>query len=239
MRLLRRPSKTGRVENEGWRIRKDGSRFWADVIVTALLGSGRRAVAFAKVTRDLTERRAAEEQQRTLLAEQRARAAAEEALATRDRFLAIASHELRTPVASLQLAIEGLDHARSAGRLDAERIEVGLRRMSASVTRLGALVAELLDVSRLESLEGPFHPGSGRPRRRRHRGHRTLQRHRSSGAPAARRPGERADPSGCVPARPADHQPRRQRSQVLEAAARRSRSASPRRSGGLAHQRRR
>ncbi len=158
MRLLREAGEKGRVENEGWRVRKDGSRFWADAIVTALASADGEPYAFAKVTRDLTERRAAEEQQRTLLAEQRARAAAEEALATRDRFLAIASHELRTPVASLQLAIDGLEHARAAGLLDEGRIEVGLRRMSASVTRLGALVAELLDVSRLESLEGPFNP---------------------------------------------------------------------------------
>jgi PAS domain S-box-containing protein len=158
MRLLGEAFKNGRIEDEGWRVRRDGTRFWADVIVTALVGKDGAPYAFAKVTRDLTERRAAEEQQRTLLAEQRARAAAEEALVTRDRFLAIASHELRTPVASLQLAIDGLEHARAAGRLDANRVEVGLRRMSASVARLGALVAELLDVNRLESVEGPFNP---------------------------------------------------------------------------------
>jgi PAS domain S-box-containing protein len=158
MDLLRQAAEQGRVEDEGWRVRRDGTRFWADVVVTALLDEDGEPTAFAKITKDLTARRAAEQQQRTLLAEQRARAAAEEALVTRDRFLGIASHELRTPVASLQLAIEGLEHARAAGRLDDGRIEVALRRMSASVARLGALVAELLDVSRLESLEGPFNP---------------------------------------------------------------------------------
>ena len=54
----------GRVEDEGWRIRKDGSRFWALVVITALYDHGGEFVGFAKVTRDLTERRAAEEELR-------------------------------------------------------------------------------------------------------------------------------------------------------------------------------
>ncbi|HEY0368868.1 MAG TPA: PAS domain S-box protein [Chthoniobacterales bacterium] len=56
--------KDGRVEDEGWRIRKDGSRFWALVVITALRDETGNLVGFAKVTRDLTERRAAEERLR-------------------------------------------------------------------------------------------------------------------------------------------------------------------------------
>lgn len=56
----------GRCEDEGWRIRKDGSRFWANVIITALYDSHQRLTGFSKLTRDLTERRQAEE---SLLAE--------------------------------------------------------------------------------------------------------------------------------------------------------------------------
>src|SRR5258708_12758488 len=51
----------GRFEDEGGRIRKDGSRMWANVILTALFDNEGTHVGFAKVTRDLTERRAAEE----------------------------------------------------------------------------------------------------------------------------------------------------------------------------------
>src|SRR6185312_9288806 len=47
----------GRVEDIGWRVRKDGTRFWADVIITALRDEHGTLVGFAKVTRDLTERR--------------------------------------------------------------------------------------------------------------------------------------------------------------------------------------
>ena len=47
----------GRFEDEGWRIRKDGSRFWANVVITALRDAGGELVGFSKITRDLTDRR--------------------------------------------------------------------------------------------------------------------------------------------------------------------------------------
>jgi PAS domain S-box-containing protein len=61
---LRVAAEVGRVEDEGWRIRKDGSRFWASVVITALRDSTGALRGFAKVTRDLTQRRAVEEQLR-------------------------------------------------------------------------------------------------------------------------------------------------------------------------------
>ena len=160
MSLLGLAANRGRFEDEGWRVRKDGTWFWADVIVTALHDANGVPYAYAKVTRDLTERRAAEEQRRQLLAEQRARAAAEEALIARERFLSIASHELKTPVASLRLSAEALLHAKAAGRLDDERLEIGLQRILTSSHRLGALVEELLDISRLTAGVLPIHPAA-------------------------------------------------------------------------------
>ncbi len=58
---LQRAQECGRFEDEGWRIRKDGSRFWASVVITALRDTQGRLQGFAKVTRDLTERRQQEE----------------------------------------------------------------------------------------------------------------------------------------------------------------------------------
>ncbi len=158
MMLLGLAGERGRFEDEGWRVRKDGTWFWADVIVTALRDESGVPYAFAKVTRDLTERRAAEERQRLLLAEQRARSAAEEALIVRDRFLSIASHEFKTPVASLRLSAEALLHANESGRLDQDRLRTGLDRIRISSHRLGELVAELLDISRLDAGVLPIHP---------------------------------------------------------------------------------
>ena len=156
--LLGLAAENGRVEDEGVRVRKDGTRFFADVVLTALLDDQGKPYAYAKVTRDMTERRAAEERERQLLGEQQARAAAEEALQARDRFLGIASHELKTPVASLQLATEALARARELGRLDEERLATGLQRMGNATRRLAALVNELLDVSRLTSENTRFEP---------------------------------------------------------------------------------
>src|SRR5438876_4559258 len=60
-RELEKALTEGRVEDEGWRLRKDGTRFWANVVITAIYDDDGNHVGFAKVTRDLTERRAAEE----------------------------------------------------------------------------------------------------------------------------------------------------------------------------------
>jgi PAS domain S-box-containing protein len=74
---LRRATAEGRFEDEGWRLRKDGSRFWANVVITALRDESGTLRGFAKVTRDMTERKRAEENARRLLQEEAARAAAE------------------------------------------------------------------------------------------------------------------------------------------------------------------
>lgn len=58
---LRRAKELGRFEDEGWRLRKDGTMFWANVVITALVGEDGQLDGYAKVTRDLTERRRHEE----------------------------------------------------------------------------------------------------------------------------------------------------------------------------------
>src|SRR5439155_49989 len=70
-------TREGRYEEEGWRVRKDGSLFWASVTITAIRDAHGALRGFAKVTRDLTQRRAAEEQRMQLMREQTAREAAD------------------------------------------------------------------------------------------------------------------------------------------------------------------
>jgi PAS domain S-box-containing protein len=74
---LREAARVGRFEDENWRVRKDGSRFWANVVITALRDRSGRVRGFMKITWDLTERREAEETTRRLLQEEAARKAAE------------------------------------------------------------------------------------------------------------------------------------------------------------------
>ena len=91
--LLARAAADGRVESEGWRVRKDGTRFWADVILSSIRDSAGELLGFAKVTRDLTDRVAMERAER----DRAQRDAREEALREhnrRSRFLADASTAL-------------------------------------------------------------------------------------------------------------------------------------------------
>ena len=138
---------TGKFEEESWRVRKDGTLFWANVVLTAIRDDTGALIGFAKVTRDLTERRRAEEERVRL-------AQAEEALRLRDEFLAIASHELKTPLTSLQLHLSGMQRAFKRNPRDAELVQklggrIGV--IDAEVDRIVQLVEDLLDVSRASS----------------------------------------------------------------------------------------
>ena len=101
-------SREGRFEDEGWRVRKDGSLFWANVIITAMRNPDGQLVGFAKVTRDLTVRREAEEQARRLAAEQAAHVEA----ARRGEELAHLNDRLRQQAVELQVALAATKAAR-------------------------------------------------------------------------------------------------------------------------------
>ena len=133
----------GSYEEEGWRVRKDGGRFWASVAITAIRDSQGRHIGFAKVTRDVTERRqAAEERER--MNEQVARAAAEQA-----QFLAVTAHELRGPVSILGGTADML--AAHWDELAADERNDLLSGMRSSATRLQRLLGDLLTAARVEA----------------------------------------------------------------------------------------
>ncbi len=123
----------GRFEDEGWRVRKDGTRFWASVVITSLIDASGRHRGFAKVTRDLTERRrvtALEDEGRRITT-----------------FLAMLGHELRNPLAPISNAVAVLEREKLESRtLRATRDIIG--RQLRQLTRL---VDDLLDVGRITS----------------------------------------------------------------------------------------
>jgi PAS domain S-box-containing protein len=117
MRELETARTVGRFEDEGWRLRKDGSRFWASVVITAIHDATGELAGFAKITRDLTERRAAYERAiadaRRLATEEAARVAAER----RERDLRELSDELQAQAEELE---EQREQAESANRVKSE-----------------------------------------------------------------------------------------------------------------------
>jgi PAS domain S-box-containing protein len=127
-----------RFEDEDWRVRKDGTRFWANVVITAVRDAAGTLIGFAKVTRDLTERKRSED-------ERAARLAAEQANRAKDDFLAILGHELRNPLAPIVTALQ-------LTKLHTDRYPTReLQVIERQVLHLSRLVDDLLDVSRIAS----------------------------------------------------------------------------------------
>jgi PAS domain S-box-containing protein len=129
----------GSVEDEGWRVRKDRSLFWANVVITAVYDGEHRHIGFAKLTRDLTERRKSE------------------ALVVADRqkneFLAMLAHELRNPLAPIS---NGLQLLKLPG-LDDDTLRQTTALMERQLFHLVRLVDDLLDVSRIVTGKMAFH----------------------------------------------------------------------------------
>jgi PAS domain S-box-containing protein len=145
---LRIAAREGRVADEGWRIRKDGTQFWANVVITALFADDGTLIGFAKVTRDLTERREAQQRE---VEDARRLAEADAANRAKTGFLAAMSHELRTPLNAIagyaQLMQEGI-----GGPVSEQQSEY-LSRIRASQQHLLGIVNDLLNYSRVEAGE--------------------------------------------------------------------------------------
>jgi PAS domain S-box-containing protein len=140
----------GRYEEEGWRLRQDGTRFWANVVITAVRDERGELVGFAKVTRDTTERRAMlVERERAAAELADANAQLQQAAEDQAHFLAVTAHELRTPVGVLGGTADML--AAHWSELEEEERRQLLEGMGASSQRLRRLVADLLTASRLQA----------------------------------------------------------------------------------------
>jgi PAS domain S-box-containing protein len=136
----------GRVEDEGWRVRKDGSRIWANVTITALRDRSGKLVGFAKVTRDLTERKQSEEK---ALADATRLAEVEAANRAKAEFLAAMSHELRTPLNAIG-GYADLLKLGVRGELNEAQIE-DIERIIRSQRHLLGIINDLLNFSRIEA----------------------------------------------------------------------------------------
>ncbi|HUR78734.1 MAG TPA: PAS domain S-box protein [Acidimicrobiales bacterium] len=147
VRELQTASDSGRVEDEGWRVRKDGTRFWANVVMTAIRNANGELRGFAKVTRDLTQRKLVEDNLReSEAAVGTARDQAVEASRLKSQFLANMSHEIRTPMNG----VLGIAQLLLADETDpAKRDHLLVLRESGH--NLLAIIDGILDFSKIEA----------------------------------------------------------------------------------------
>ena len=142
----------GRFEDEGWRVRKDGSRFWANVVITSIRAQSGELLGFVKVTCDLTRRKTAEEQIAQLNSDLKQRAAElETANKELEAFSYSVSHDLRAPLRHIDGFVKLLEK-QGGEKLD-ERGRRYLDIIADSARQMGALIDDLLSFSRMSRAE--------------------------------------------------------------------------------------
>ncbi|MEO6721455.1 MAG: PAS domain S-box protein [Ferruginibacter sp.] len=147
-RLLELAREKGKATHEGWRIRKDGTRFWGNIVITALHNDNNEVIGFSKVTRDLTERKEAEEalKEKNRELEKRNQELSE--------FAYISSHDLQEPLRKIQTFITRI--LESEGERFSEKGRDFFSRIQSSSIRMRTLIEDLLAYSRTNNTEQKF-----------------------------------------------------------------------------------
>ena len=123
--------RTGRAEMEGWRVKKNGERFWARVVLTGVHDDQGHLRGYAKVTQDLSERRHTQDLQK--------------AAKNVQEFIAMLAHELRNPLAPIKMAVEVMAKA-SGDPATCEAMRQTIDRQSAQLARI---VDDMIDIARI------------------------------------------------------------------------------------------
>jgi PAS domain S-box-containing protein len=123
--------RTGRAEIEAWRVKKNGERFWARVVLTAVHGDEGQLRGYAKVTQDLSERRHAQD--------------LEKAAKNVNEFIAMLAHELRNPLAPIKMALEVMAKAPN----DAATCEAMRQTIDRQSAQLARIVDDMIDIARI------------------------------------------------------------------------------------------
>src|SRR5919206_330426 len=123
--------RTGRAEVEGWRVKKNGDRFWARVVLTAVNDDDGHLRGFAKVTQDLSERRHVQD--------------LEKAAKNVNEFIAMLAHELRNPLAPIRSAVTVMAKAPH----DAATVEAMRQTIDRQSAQLARIVDDMIDIARI------------------------------------------------------------------------------------------
>ncbi|CAN5361397.1 hypothetical protein BH11BAC1_BH11BAC1_15040 [soil metagenome] len=154
-RLLKVATKRGRARHEGWRVRKDGTLFWASVVITAVHNEQKKLIGFSKVTHDLTAKRQADIalKEKKLELEQKNRDL-EKMNKELQSFAYISSHDLQEPLRKIQTFASRITDTEKDSL--SENGKDLFNRMQACAERMQALIDDLLAYSRTHTLERDF-----------------------------------------------------------------------------------
>ncbi|MNK40605.1 Phytochrome-like protein cph1 [compost metagenome] len=144
--FLEKARAKGRAKHEGWRIRKDGTKFWGCVVITALHDEHNNIIGFSKVTRDLTERKLSEDQLKNYALDIEFRSKQLE------EYAYIASHDLQEPLRKIQVFGEMLENSLE----DKEAMLHYIEKINSSARRMTTLIKDVLKYSQLSRAEELF-----------------------------------------------------------------------------------
>lgn len=132
----------GSFETEGWRVRKDGSRFWADVLITAIYDDDKKLKGFTKVTRDFTLHKKAEDEVRRAFEKEK------ELNAMKSNFVSMASHEFRTPLSTILSSVSLLEFYKTSETQ--EKRDKHIHRIKSAVNEMVSTLEEFLSLEKIE-----------------------------------------------------------------------------------------
>jgi PAS domain S-box-containing protein len=149
--LIAEARESGRVSHEGWRLRKDGSRFWGSVVITALHNPEREVVGFSKVTRDLTERKAYEDSLKASAAQLDLKNKSLERLnGELASFTNVASHDLKEPIRKIRTFAQRIKDLLN----DPAQVEGYAKKIIDTSARMQSLIEALLSFSQVSEDSG-------------------------------------------------------------------------------------
>lgn len=146
--LIAQAARDGKALHEGWRVRKDGSVFWGSTVITALHDTGNNVIGFSKVTRDLTERKIAEDKIRQYTAE------LEFQNRELEQFAYAAAHDMKEPLRKVRF-YSNLVFESSGNLLPAKERDY-LGRTIRAAARMQTLIDDLLTYSKASRQEPDF-----------------------------------------------------------------------------------
>jgi PAS domain S-box-containing protein len=154
-KLLKEARDNNRATHEGWRVRKDGSKFWGNVVITAIHGNSGEVIGFTKITRDLTERKEAEEDLKRQASEvQRKNKELDAMNQELASFAYVSSHDLQEPLRKIQTFATRIVETEEGRLSDKARDYFG--RMQSAAVRMQRLIEDLLTYSRTNTAEKKF-----------------------------------------------------------------------------------